>query len=465
MDQAPLRKRQKITHAERPTMRVPEQIIAAVLRAIGPEGAACSCGASDPSKAFRWHLSLRLVCRSWSTVVPPVAMKLFPRARLVVPRDVLAHCSAPFLAKTIRTFGGGAHIEMEIGRKKVCYPGPVAVDAIAESPEISAVDVVCRLGRSARTRVPLEHLSRVLARLLAAGKVRSLSLGTEEDRCSINELMEIVRVFRGRAPRAVANTAIERQRAALAPERGDPELAWSRARVRRLHVTQNHVVLGQRKGVCFFGELIAMLPGLESLVIDNSIGANYILLVPTVSRLKSLTDLTLDGCRLPYLDPAMLLPPTLVNLSIRDVPLSPAYFHRFVTGISALERLVSCDLAGTLQGLPDDACIQAVTRLINKLRRLDISMNQFFTNNHTRDAQLARDMLSSATLEHLSIVGVCIPAHVVLALGIALPATRLARLEMSTSVYGTVIPEHGVHWLGEATPRSCALVLVQLSRF
>jgi hypothetical protein len=36
---------------------------------------------------------------------------------------------------------------------------------------------------------------------------------------------------------------------------------------------------------------------------------------------------------------------------------------------------------------------------------------------------------------------------------------------MSTSVYGTVIPEHGVHWLGEATPRSCALVLVQLSRF
>jgi hypothetical protein len=445
MDQASLGKRPKLAHAARPTMRVPEQILAAVIRAIGPEGAACSCGASDPSKALGWHLGLRLVCRLWARVVPPIAMKLFPRARLVVPRDVLAHCSAPFLATTIRTFGGAAQLEVEIGRKKVCYPGPVAVGAIAESPEISAVDVVCRLGRSSRTRVPLEHLSSVLARLLAAGKVASLSLGGEEDRCSINELVEIVRVLRGPA--------------------AGPELAWSLARVRKLRIAQNRVVLGQRKGVCFFGALISLLPNLESLVIDNSIGAHYAFLVVPVARLKFLTELTLDGCRLPYLDPAMLLPPTLETLSLRDVPLSPSYFRRLVTGIGALERLVSCDLACTMQGLPDDGCIQAITRLINKLRRLDISMNQFFTNDHTRDAQLAHDMLSSETLERLSIVGVCIPSHVVLALGIALPATRLARLEISTSVYGTVVPEVGVQWLREATPRSCALVLVQLPNF
>ena len=36
-------------------------------------------------------------------------------------------------------------------------------------------------------------------------------------------------------------------------------------------------------------------------------------------------------------------------------------------------------------------------------------------------------MLGSETLESLAITGVCTPAHVVLALGIALPATRLAR--------------------------------------
>jgi hypothetical protein len=39
-----------------------------------------------------------------------------------------------------------------------------------------------------------------------------------------------------------------------------------------------------------------------------------------------------------------------------------------------------------------------------------------------------------------AIIGVCTPAHVVLALGIALPATRRARFELSTVVYGTAIP-------------------------
>ena len=460
MVDAPLRKRQRMMQLARPTLRVPEPILAAILRAIGPEGPACSCGAScHRARAFRWHLSIRLVCRSWANVVPRVAMGMFPRARLVVPRETLAHCSPAFLAATIRTFArnGPATLEMEVGRLKSCYPGPNAVSAIAESPDVE-ISVVCRLSRTARTRVPLDHLSRVLARLLAAGKVASLSLGTEEDRCSINELMEIVRVLRG--PRAVVATPVELQRAA--PDRADPELAWSRARVRRLHVTQNPVLLGQRKGACYFAELLSMLPNLESLVIDHSVGAHYVLLVAPVSRLKFLTDLTLEGCSLPYLDPAMLLPSTLETLSLRHVPLTPAYFRRIVTAICALERLVSCDLAATMQGAPDDACVLAITSLVNKstVRRLDLSMNPLFTNNYPRDAQLARDMLGSETLESLAITGVCTPAHVVLALGIALPATRLARLEISTFVYGTAIPEYGIEWLREATPRSCALVLV-----
>ena len=361
-------------------------------------------------------------------------MSLFPRARLVVPRETLAHCSSAFLAATIRTFApnGTATLEVEIGRAKGCYPGPNAVSAIAEAPNVE-LSVVCRLSRAARTRVPLDHLSRVLARLLAAGKVASLSLGSEEDRCSINELIEIVRALGG-----------------------------DRAPVRRLHVAQNHVLLGQRKGACYFAELVSMLPNLESLVIDHSIGAHYALLVAPVARLKCLTELALEGCRLPYLDPAMLLPSTLETLSLRHVPLTPAYFRRIVTAICALERVVSCDLAATMQGVPDDACVLAITSLVNKstVRRLDFSMNMLFTNNYARDAQLARDMLGSPTLERLAITGVCTPAHVVRALGIALPATRLARLELSTFVYGTAIPEPGLKWLRESTPRACALVLV-----
>lgn len=425
-------------------MRVPEQILAAILRAIGPEGPACSCGAAcRPARALRWHLGLRLVCRAWARVAPAVAMSLFQRARLVVPRETLAHCSPAFLASTIRTFApsGPAPLELEIGRAKVCYPGPSAVSAIAASPDVGAVSVVCRLSRSARARVPLDHLSSVLARLLAAAKVASLSLGTEEDRCSINELMEIARVLRGPGP------ALD-----------GAELA--RSRVRRLHVTQNPVLLWQRKGACYFAELVSLLPGLESLVIDHSVGAHYARLVAPVARLK-LLDLALDGCRLPYLDPATLLPSTLQTLSLRHVPLSPAYFRRVVTAVCALERLISCDLAGTLHGAPDDACVLAITGLVNKptVRRLDFSMNPLFTNDFPRDAQLARDMLGSATLERLAILGVCTPAHVVLAIGIALPTTRLARLELSTLVHGTAIPEYGLEWLRESTPRTCALVL------
>jgi hypothetical protein len=119
--------------------------------------------------SLRTLLGFRLVCGAWATVVPPIAMDLFPRARLVVPRDVLPHCSPAVLARTLRAFRYARNpepIELSVGRSEACYPGPLAVSAIADSPDIAAVSVV--LGRS-RGTVTLAHLRGTLARLL--GKV------------------------------------------------------------------------------------------------------------------------------------------------------------------------------------------------------------------------------------------------------------------------------------------------------
>ena len=437
-------------------------------------------GASEQAR-LRWLLSLRLVCVSWASVILP--MGLFPRARLVVPREILSHCSPEFIARTCRAFAHkpAAPLELCIGRKKVCYPGPLAVSAIVDSPDIAAVSVVCCLGRSASTRVPLKHLGGTLARLLAAGKIVALSLGTEEDRCSINELVEIVRVFRGHAPirpllKTVAGDSMQTmlQRAALV-ELDDPALAPGRAQVRRLHITPYPRLLGQQKASCYFAKLIKILPNLESIAIDHC-GVHYRLIASAISPIydrsrrlpTSLTSLTLDGTSLePYIEQltpqyaTTLLPPTLVTLSLRDVSVSARNFPSLVASICALEGIVSCNLSGATQGLPDDACIDAIKGLINKptLRCLDLSRNWLFTNDYARDEQLARAMLASPTLESLSVKAVCTPAHVVMELVIAIAATRLSRFKISSGVYTTVIPEDALALLSERAPPSCAIVV------
>lgn len=382
-------------------------------------------------------LSLRLVCVSWARVVLP--MDLFPRARLVVPREV-PRCSPEFLAGVCRTFAH-APLELVLGRSGACYPGPLAVGSIADSPDIAAASVVCRLGRSRSARVPLEYLGSALARLLAAGKIAALSLGTSDDQCSVHELAEIVRVFRG-------------------PER-------DRAAVRGLHITQNPVLLSQRAGACRFAELVALLPNLESLTIDHSVGAHYQLVAPAVSRLRCITSLTLDGAGIEPLlarddfDPTTLFPRTLSTLSLRRVYVRCALLPRLVAGICALEGVVACNLAAAMLGVPDDACIHAITSLLNKptVRRLDLSRNALFTNDYARDEQLARAMVTSQTLECLSITAVCTPAHVVHGLVLALPLTRLSRLELSLGVYGTVIPPGAIALLRERAPPSCSIVV------
>lgn len=423
--------------------------------------------ASASEQALRWLLSLRLVCVSWAGVVLPMSM--FPRARLVVPREVLSHCSPEFLANVCRVFAykPAAPLELCVGRRKVCYPGPLAVSAIVDSPGIVAVSVVCRLGRSPSTRVPLQHLGGTLARLLAAGKIVALSLGTEDDRCSINELIEIVRVLRGHTTVAGDSAQIPMQRAAL----DDPALAPGRAHVRSLHIAQNPCLLGQQKASCYFGTLISILPNLESIVIDHC-GVHYRLITPALMSIgdRRLTSLTLDGTRLEHLEhlphrpwtyEAAFLPPTLVTLSLRCVSVSAHNFPRLVTDICALQSLSSCNLSGAMQGLPDGACVDAITALINKptLRCLDLSRNWLFTNHYARDQSLARAMLASPTLESLSVKAVCTPPHVVMELVIAIPTTRLSRFKISSGVYTTVIPEDALAFLRERAPPSCAIVV------
>lgn len=380
-------------------------------------------------------LSLRLVCVSWASVVLP--MDLFPRARLVVPRE--PRCSPEFLAGVCRTFAH-APLELVLGRSGACYPGPLAVGSIADSPDIAAASVVCRLGRSRSARVPLEYLGSALARLLAAGKIAALSLGTSDDQCSIGELAEIVRVFR-------------------APER-------DRATVRSLHITQNPVLLSRRPGARRFAELVSLLPNLESLTIDHSVGAHYQLVAPAVSRLRCVTSLTLDGAGIEPLlarddfDPTALFPRTVSTLSLRRVGVRCALFPRLVAGICALD-VVACNLSAAMLGIPDDACIHAITSLLSKptVRRLDLSRNALFTHDYARDEQLARAMVTSRTLECLSLTAVCTPAHVVHGLVLALPLTRLSRIELSLGVYGTVIPPGAIALLRERAPPSCSIVV------
>ena len=133
-------------------------MLARILRSLGSLGA--DGAESSESASLHTLLGFRLVCGAWATVVPPIAMSLFPRARLVVPRDVLTHCSPAFLAKTLRAFCYARRpepIEICVGRSEACYPAKLAVIAIADSPDIAAVSVVCRLGRD---RGPLRPASR-----------------------------------------------------------------------------------------------------------------------------------------------------------------------------------------------------------------------------------------------------------------------------------------------------------------
>jgi hypothetical protein len=382
-------------------------VLARILRSL--EGAKGAC----PS--LRTLLSFRLVCGAWATVVPPIAMKLFPRARLVVPRDVLLYCSAAFLAKTLRAFCYARNpepIELSVGRSDACYPGELAVSAIADSPDIAAVSVV--LGPS-RGTVSLAHLRCTLARLLR--KVSALSTNG----CSIDELDEIANVFTAKAVREHGQEAP--------------------ARV-----------------PCYFAHLVPRFPRLAPFVLEYALHA-----LPARSVL---TSLTLDGTPLePYVDRAersfaALLPPALELLSLRGVSVSARSFPSLVLGICALERVVSCDLSGAIQNLPDDACIDALRALIDKptLRRLDLSRNWLFANEYVRDASLARAMLSSPTLERLSVSGVRIPAHVAVQLILAIPGTRLARFEISVGVHTTVISEYDVLLLSERAPESCVIV-------
>ena len=379
-------------------------MLARILRSL--EGAKGAC----PS--LRTLLSFRLVCGAWATLVPPIAMKLFPRARLVVPREVLPHCSAAFLAKTLRAFCYARNpepIELSVG--EACYPGELAVGAIADSPDIAAVSVVFGRSRSA-----LAHLRGTLARLL--GKVSALSTHG----CSIDELDEIAKVF-------TAKEGLEKGQEAPA------------------------------RVPCYFAHLVPRFPRLEPFVLEHALHA-----LPAKSVL---TSLTLDGTLLePYVDRAersfaALLPPALELLSLRGVSVSARNFPRLVLSICALERVVSCDLSGAMQNLPDDACIDALRALIDKptLRRLDLSRNRLFANEYVRDATLARAMLSSPTLERLSVTGVRIPGHVVVQLILAIPGTRLARFEISVGVHTTVISEYDVLLLSERAPESCVVVL------
>jgi hypothetical protein len=303
-------------------------------------------------------------------------------------------------------------IELCVGRSNACYPGELAVSAIADSPDIAAVSVV--LGRSWGT-VPLAHLRGTLARLLAAGKLSALSTNG----CSIDELDEIAKVFTAKAGREKGQEAPARALAHLVPR----------------------------------------FPRLERFVLEYALHA-----LPARSVL---TSLTLDGTLLePYVDRsersfAALLPPALELLSLRGVSVSARSFPSLVLSICALERVVSCDLSGALHGSPDDACIDALRALIDKptLRRLDLSRNRLFANEYVRDASLARAMLSSPTLERLSVTGVRIPAHVAVQLILAIPGTRLARFEISVGVHTTVISEYDVLLLSERAPESCVVVL------
>jgi hypothetical protein len=304
-------------------------------------------------------------------------------------------------------------IELSVG--EACYPGALAVSAIADSPDIAAVSVV--LGRS-RGTVPLAHLRGTLARLLAAGKLLAL----RAEGCSIDELDEIAKVFTAKEGRESGQEAP--------------------ARV-----------------PCYFAHLVPRFPRLEPFVLEYALHA-----LPARSVL---TSLTLDGTLLePYVDRsersfAALLPPALELLSLRGVSVSARSFPSLVLSICALERVVSCDLSGALHGSPDDACIDALRELIDKptLRRLDLSRNRLFANEYVRDASLARAMLSSPTLERLSVTGVRIPAHVAVQLILAIPGTRLARFELSVGVHTTVISEYDVLLLSERAPESCVVVL------
>ena len=284
------------------------------------------------------------------------------------------------------------------------------MSAIADSPDIAAVSVV--LGPS-RGTVPLAHLRGTLERLL--DKVSALSTHG----CSIDELDEIAKVF-------TAKEGLEK---------------------------------GQEAPARVLAQLVPRFPRLEPFVLEYALHA-----LPAKSVL---TSLTLDGTLLePYVDRsernfAALLPPALELLSLRGVSVSARSFPSLVLSICALERVVSCDLSGAIQNLPDDACIDAVRALIDKptLRRLDLSRNRLFANEYVRDASLARAMLSSPTLERLSVSGVRIPAHVVVQLILAIPGTRLARFEISVGVHTPVISEYDVLLLSERAPESCVVVL------
>jgi hypothetical protein len=365
-------------------------------------------------------------------------------------------------------------------RKVACYPGPVALSSIAGAPEIDGFAVTLRLSRSAAKRVPLAHLASSLSALLAAGKVVSLSLGTEGDRCSYSELLELVRVFRdgSRAPPEppVASRAVKAAKAVNAvdasadtqnPTQVDDPTVASRARVRSLHITDNPVLMGQMRGASLFATLLSMFPNLERLVIGHSCtSANaYKLLAPTIARMSRLTSFTLDGCVLdpglhtPFPFAIIPLPSTLVTLSLRRISVGPSYFSQLLAGINALESITSCDLSGALTGMPDLACVSGIVSLINKptVRCIDLSRNTLFTNRYTPDRQFMSDLLASETMHSLTISSVCTPPHVITALINALPATKLVHLEISKGVYSTVISELAVDLLRFTAPASCTL--------
>jgi hypothetical protein len=300
--------------------------------------------------------------------------------------------------------------------------------------------------------VPLKHRGSALARLLAACKIAALSLGTEEDRCSINEILEIVRVF------------------------DDPALAPGRAQVRSLHITQTPGLLAQMKGAYTLFELIHMLPNLESIAIDHCGLPHYAAFAPLLGCIqrRRLSRLSLDGMRLePYLQDLLarprtfsttFFPSTLVTLSLCRVSVSARSFPTLVTNIGALESIVSCNLSGAMKDVPDDACIDSIKGLINKptLRHLDLSRNILFTNDYVRDDSLARAMLASPSLESLSIKAVCTPSRAVLHMILSLPATRLSRFEISVGVHTTVISDYQLARLSERAPQTCAIVFGKL---
>lgn len=456
-------------------------------------------GAQTPAEdSPRVLLQLRLLGRVWLHAVPPVVAEALPHTRLVVPRGTLEYCSPEFLARTVRAFKKPAPetnetsqtsqtsrlvLDLRIGRgtepglsglsglggRKVssCYPGPMAMSAIAGSPDIDGFAVTLRLSRKHRKKVPLAHLSSLSA-LLAAGKIVSLCLGTENDRCSYAELFEIVRVFRVASQEAGAPTA------ALAVS-SLRTLEACRARVRSLEITQNPVLLGQKRGAGLFATLLSILPNLERLVIDHSCTSTrtFRLLDPTIARMSRLTSLTLDGSNLdpgrfstvtvngavPIPFAVISLPPTLVRLSLSRISVGPAYFAQLLAGIGALESITSCNLSGALMCMADAACIAAIVALVNKktVRCLDLSCNTLFANRYTPDRQLARSLLASETLHSLTVSSVCTPPHVIDALITALPATRLMHLEISRGVYSTVISDLAVELLRAASPDSCTL--------